>query len=181
MLTTYERRLLAFYLANAASGLHHREREASALAEWVADRENRIGCRRRRKRSRVRRMDLDPEAGMSARTLHRLEEALRDEHSSMKKVRSDRTAQRLRRLTKTTGLTRTDLGILELLLRYQTQPIIESMVDDVFGSTSGNVNPLNLKGAALSVLLGISANTVHRRFRNDAPLLRTGRRRDVRA
>ena len=32
MLTTCERRLLAFYLANAASGLHHRDREASALA-----------------------------------------------------------------------------------------------------------------------------------------------------
>ena len=174
MLTTYERRLLDFYLANAASGLHHRDREASALAEWVADRENRVACGRKRKRSRLRRTELDPEEGMSARTLRRLEEALRDEHSSMKKVRSDRTAQRLRRLAKTTGLTRTDLGILELLLRYQTQPIIESMVDDVFGSTGRNINPLNLKGPALSVLLCISANTVHRRFRNDAPLVRTG-------
>ena len=42
MLTAYERHLLASYLANAASGLHHRDREASALAEWVADRENRV-------------------------------------------------------------------------------------------------------------------------------------------
>ena len=174
MLTACERRLLAFYLANAASGLHHRDREASALAEWVADRENRVACGRKRKRSRLRRMDLDPEEGMSVWTLRRLEEALREEHSTMKKVRADRTRQRLLRLTKTTALTRTDLGILELLLRYQTQPIIESMVDDVFGSTGRNVNPLNLKGRALSVLLDISANTVHRRFRNDAPLVRTG-------
>ena len=46
MLTPYERHLLAFYLANAASGLHHRDREASALAEWVTDRENRVACGR---------------------------------------------------------------------------------------------------------------------------------------
>ena len=37
-----------------------------------------------------------------------------------------------------------------------------------------HINPLNLKGPALSVLLGISANAVHRRFRNDAPLVRSG-------
>ena len=37
MLTAYERRLLAFYLANAASGLHHGDREAMELADWVAE------------------------------------------------------------------------------------------------------------------------------------------------
>ena len=42
MLTAYEGHLLACYLANAVTGLHHRDREASALAEWVADRENRV-------------------------------------------------------------------------------------------------------------------------------------------
>ena len=36
MPTACERRLLAFYLANAASGLHHRDREASALAGMCA-------------------------------------------------------------------------------------------------------------------------------------------------
>ena len=73
-----------------------------------------------------------------------------------------------------TGLNRTDLLILELLLRYRTQPIIESMVDDVFGSNGRHINPLNLKGPALPMLLGVSANAVHRRFRNDAPLVRSG-------
>ena len=36
MLAACERRLLAFYLANATSSLHHRDREAAAIAEWVA-------------------------------------------------------------------------------------------------------------------------------------------------
>ena len=174
MLTAYERHLLASYLANAASGLHHRDREASALAEWVADRENRVTRGRRRKRSRLHGTELDPEEGMSARNLRRIEEALWEECSATRKARRDRTAERLRCLGKTAGLNTTDLRIIELLLRYQTQPIIESMVDEVFGRTGRHINPLNLKGSALSVLLGISANTVHSRFRNDAPLVRSG-------
>ena len=174
MLTAYERHLLACYLAKAAAGLHHRDREASALAEWVADRENRVACGRRSKRSRLRGTELDPEEGMSAEKLRRLAEALQEECAATKKARFDRTAQRLQSLAPTADLSRTDVAILELLLRYQSQPIIESMVDDVFGPTARHINPLNLKGPALSVLLGISANTVHRRFRNDAPLVRSG-------
>ena len=100
----------------------------------------------------------DPEEGKSAegksaRKWRRLQEALQSECSATKKARYDRTAQRLRRLGKTTGLTRTDADILELLLRYQTQPIIESMVDDVFGRLTRRMNPLNLKGPALPALL----------------------------
>ena len=49
MLNAYEQRLMAFYFANAAAALHHRDREASDLAEWVADGENRMafGSRKR--------------------------------------------------------------------------------------------------------------------------------------
>ena len=172
MLTACERRLLAFYLANAASGLHHRDREAEALAEWIADRENRVAFGSGRKRRRTRR--TDPGDGVSARTLRRLEEDLRDECSATKRTLSDRTARRLRHLANAAGLSRTDLLILELLLRYRTQPIIESMVDDVFGLNGRHLNPLNLKGPALPMLLGVSANTVHRRFGADAPLVRSG-------
>ena len=77
---------------------------------------------------------------MSARRLRHLRDALEDERSTTK-ARCDRTGRRLRHLAKTTGLSRTDVGILELLLRYQTQPVIESMVDDVFGRTGRNINP----------------------------------------
>ena len=72
MLSAYEGHLLACYLANAASGLHHRDREASALAEWVADRENRVARGRRRKRFRQHGMELGSKDGMSAANLRRL-------------------------------------------------------------------------------------------------------------
>ena len=48
------------------------------------------------------------------------------------------------------------------------------MIDDVFGRTGRNINALNLRGRALSALLGVSVGTVHRRFANGAPLVRSG-------
>ena len=59
MLTSYERRLLAFYLANAASRLHHRDREAFYLAEWVANQANRTAFGRKKPR---RTREADPAA-----------------------------------------------------------------------------------------------------------------------
>lgn len=49
-------------------------------------------------------------------------------HAASRNARHDRIARRLRRLGKMTGLTRIDVEILELLLRYQTQPVIEGMI-----------------------------------------------------
>lgn len=81
---------------------------------------------------------------------------------------------RVRRLGRTLGLTRTDIDILELLLRYQTQPVIESMVDEVFGGGLRRPNALNLGGPAMPMLLGVTASTIDRRLRDDAPLARSG-------
>ena len=103
----------------------------------------------------------------------RLAEALRCKCSATKSVRVDRTTQRLRCLGRTAGLSRTDLAILELMLRYQTQPMIESMIDDVFDHHSIG-RPFNLKSPVLSALLGVSANTILGRLRADAPLIRSG-------
>ena len=205
MLNACEQRLLVRYLANAASCLHHRDREAKGLVEWITDNgiRNRTvfgsGRRasrapgRRRKRSRALPANfghkgpglddlLAPEElealedcadGPSGRQWSRLGEALRSKCAAAKSARSDRTAQRLRCLGRTAELNRSDVAILELMLRYHTQPIIESMIDDVFGhSFSGS--PFNLKGPVLPALLGESANALLRRLRADAPLVRSG-------
>ena len=175
MLNAYEQRLMAFYLANAAASLHHRDREASDLAEWVADRENRVAFGRRKRPSpiRVRAAKRGRAEGLSGGNWRSLQAALREEYSAARKARPDRTAQRLRRLAKATGLSRTDIDVLELVLRYQAQPVIESMIDDVFRS-SRRFTPLNVQGPALPALLGVSANTVQGRLRADAPLVRSG-------
>ena len=173
MLNAYEQRLVALYLANAASALHHRDREASDLAEWIADRENRMTFGGRKRRSPLRAGKVGRDEGMSGGKWRALHAALCEEYSVARKARPDRTAQRLRRLAKTTGLTRTDVDVLELVLRYQTQPVIESMIDDVFRS-SRRFTPLNVQNPALPALLGVSANTVQGRLRGDAPLVRSG-------
>ena len=173
MLNAYEQRLMAFYLANAAAALHHRDREASDLAEWIADRENRMAFGSRKRRSPLRAGKVGRDEGMSGGKWRALHAALCEEYSVARKARPDRTAQRLRRLARATGLTRTDVDLLELTLRYQTQPVIESMIDDVFRS-SRRFTPLNVQNPALPALLGVSANTVQGRLRGDAPLVRSG-------
>ncbi len=171
MLSAYEHRLLALYLANAASRLSHREPEAMALAMWVADRENLIA--RGRKRARRRRWEIDRNEGLSARQFRALGEALREECSNHT-ARPDRTARRLRRLGRSADLTRTDLAILETLLRYRTQSVFESMIDDIFERSFDGPVVFSLRGRTLPVLLGLSPNAVARRLEAAAPLVRSG-------
>lgn len=134
MLSTYEQHLLASYFVNAASSLHHRDPEASELAAWVPDKANRIAKGRNRRRFRRQWADEDHGEGMSTGKLRALRDTLRATLVATGKPRGDRATLRLRRLGRSLGLTRTDLAILELLLRYQTQPVIESLVDEVFGN-----------------------------------------------
>ena len=175
MLNAYEQRLVAFYLANAAAALHHRDREASDLVDWITDRENRVAFGGSKKRRALARGGTGGghDEGMSGAKWRSLQATLREVYSAARKARPDRNAQRLRRLAKTTGLTRTDVDVLELAPSYQTQPVIESMVDDVFRS-SRRFTPLNVQGPALPALLGVSENTVQGRLRADAPLVRSG-------
>ncbi len=168
MLTAYERYLLACYLANAASGLRRRDPETAALAGWAADRENRIalGAGRRRRR-------LTPDYDRVSKDQFRdLRETLQAERPA-RAPRRDRTGQRLLRLSQTAGLTRTDAAILELLLRCQTHPVFEGLVEDVFVGPS-RWHDLNIRGRALALMLGRSPGTVARRFGRDRPLVRTG-------
>ncbi len=171
MLTAYERHLLAHYLANAASGLRHRDREAPALAGWVADRENRIALGGGTRRRRARRWDADWD-DISREQFRELRRSLQDERAA-RPPRPDRTGKRLRDLAQTAGLSQTDTAILELLVRQRTSPVFESLVEDVVVSPS-RWHDLNIKGRALSLLLGLSPGRVARRFGKDMPLVRAG-------
>ena len=119
MLTVRERHLLVGNLANAATNRHHRSEEVSALAKWVADGENRTTFASKRKRNHRRRLKLDDEGGGgSARKLRHLQQELQDECLATKRARCSRTARSLRSLVTVTGMTLTDVRILELMVRY---------------------------------------------------------------
>ena len=171
MLTACETYLLAHYLANVASGLRRRDPEAQALAEWMADKEShiRFGSPGRRRRARVRACHGDE---LSRQRFRSLRQTLQDERPT-RRPRRDRTGQRLLNLAQTTGLSRTDAAILELLVRYQTHSIFQSLVDDVLISPS-RWHDVNVGGRALPLLLGHSAGAIARRLHGDAPLIRAG-------
>ena len=171
MLNTYEQRLAASYLSNAAARFHYRDPEAAELADWLECRENRQVFPGRGRR-RAGRPTYDEEQ-LTARRWRSIQDTLRSEHAALKGARPDRPAQRLRRLGKATGLTPTDVEILELLLRSQSQPVIERMISDIF-CRSRLSGVLNLRGPAMSVLLGKSTHAVQSRFGADKPLLRSG-------
>ena len=173
MLTAYERKLLTSYLANIASGLKRRDPEARELIDWIADRDNRIalGARRRHRRRHLR--QGSEEERINPKKLRCVEKALRKECSNIP-ARRDRTALRLRRLGKTAGLNRTDIDILELLLRYVTHAVFAAMIDDIFESPGPRMNVLNPRGRAVSLILGLTANTIQSRLRDGAPLVRSG-------
>ena len=156
MLSAYEQHLLTSYLVNAASGLHHRAPEASELVEWIDSKESRVATGSIRRRLRKRRAENDEDEKLTAHKLHELKETLQAELAATRRGRGDRTALRLRRLGRAVSLMRADLDILELLLRYQTQPAIESLVDEVFGLRFGRPSALSVRGLALPVLLGRS-------------------------
>ena len=176
MPSAHERHLIFSYLANAAERLHHRHKATAALADWLIDPNDHPEVASRSFLSRLERADIDPDDGMSARQLHALRQVLRDECAATRHARPDLTARRLQRLAETTGLDRTDVSILELLLRYRTQPVIEAMIDDVFLCSSLFERLVNsgLKGSLVPALLGVSVNTVRARLTDGAPLVKSG-------
>ena len=169
MLTAYEQKLLASYLANIASGLKCTDPEARGLVDWFANRDKRLAGVPRRRRSK---RDPDEEK-ISAERLRCVERTLQTERSA-NPARRDRTSLRLKRLGKSAGLNRTDLDILELLLRHKTHAAFESMVDDIFETPSKSKDALNLRSWAMPMILGLTTNTIQSRLRNDAPLVRSG-------
>ena len=171
MLNAYERRLVAFYLSNAADRLHHLDPEATELADWLERGDDRLVFPERSRRRRDWQVGSDER--LTAGRWRKIQETLRGKHAALKKVRPDLAAQRLRRLGNAVGLSRTDVDILELLLRDQAQPILERLISDIF-SRSRLSGALNLRGPAMPTLLGKTPHTVQSRFGADKPLLRSG-------
>ena len=175
MLAAYDRRLILSYLSNAVSLLLCRSKEARNLVQWLLKHEERLKLR----------VQFEPndetEHAMRVRDKEvptvkwrRVEEALRSELAATRHARPDRTASRVRRLARATGLTRTDTAILELLLRYYTGGLVESMIDDISDNTRRGRRSCRLRNPLLPCMLGLSANAVWRRFAPDAPLVTAG-------
>ena len=172
MLSTYERKLITTYLANMATKINHRDPEAVGLIKWITDRDNRhlhgVKSIFPHTVSIARYLDDTPTKDQ----LSMVRQALQGECAALKTTENDLAAKRLQNLAQATCLSSTDVNILELLLRYSTQPVIERMIEDVFrGSTRYSVK-LNLY--AIGTLLDLSPGDVYRRLLSKSPLISSG-------
>ena len=179
MLTTYEQCLVLSWLTNAVRCLHRGSPESKELFDWVSENSELLpagcslvelceeGARRRKSKGGPSKDQWD---------------ALRDrlttgEHGATRRVRADRLASRLRRLGREMQLSRTDVGILEIMLRYRSNPVVEDLLDSVFeeGHRFRRLTRLfNVRGPALPCLLGIRGTTFLARLAPDAPLVKSG-------
>ena len=103
-----------------------------------------------------------------------LRDFLAQEAAGPKNARADAMARRIRALARVVGMSKTDVSILELLLRYETQPLAESLADDVLRCIPHCNFRLALGNRVLPDLLGLSYNTCSARLSPDGPLVRKG-------
>ena len=178
MLTPYESRLGLEWLANAAGRIHHRRPEARELAEWVNDNVELLDAGLIDQDCGIDAAglaDAAPKGNRDKQAWRNFRAALREASDKTQAIKPDATALRLQRLARITGLDSADLQIVNLLLRYHTQPILESMLDEVYRVGYGipRHGP-NLKSSAAADVLGISPNTLRSRCAADGPLARSG-------
>ena len=119
-------------------------------------------------------MDLDDEknAMHSDRAWRRLRKHIERLCNNAKGIGPDRTAARLQELAGIARLEPEDVAILEFVLLYQTQPLLESLTDDFLLHRSGRV--LSVKNNSIPCFLDMTANIVRRRLADDAPLHASG-------
>ena len=123
MLRPYQRRLLFSYLANAARRLDRRDPAAADLASWVVDNapgldDEKPGEVVRRRRGRRERMADPGDPHLTEDGWAAFRQTLADKVAAAGRVRPDLMSRRLRRLAGITGISATDIRILEILLLY---------------------------------------------------------------
>ena len=172
MLTAYVRHLIFAYLDNIVRSVNRRQPAAAGLTDWVRDKaglldvdEDRLDIPR----------DLRSDSTPPGKLWKRLCHVIAKECQATKATAPDRAARRLFSLGKMIGLSNDDVAILDVILRYETCSVVEDLIDEVFSSGRLRMGQaLNLRNDALPTVLGLSANTVCRRFAVDAPLIRSG-------
>ena len=177
MLRAYQRDLVISYVVNTVKRLDKRDPEAADLMSWVIENAAllKLDTRQKAPPRRTRRDQASDAAdsGLTEGSWEEFRETLCHEAQTTSKRRPDLTARRLRHLAEITGISPTDIRILEVLLLYETEPVVESMIDEVFRSGHRR-SRFNMRNSPLPNLLDLPPHAVSVRLRPTAPLLRSG-------
>ena len=176
MLTAYMRHLILRYLANVAARIRHDSPEGQELVQWVLKSADLLDLpvfpesAHQRETARI-------DGEISAEEWRDLLDLLSTESKASRRVRGDLAARRVRSLGRYMGLSRTDVALLELQLRYETEPVVESLVDDILcrrGFTARHGRCFSVTNVGLAHLIGVSPGTLRRRLSFDSPLAQSG-------
>ena len=177
MLRAYLRDLVISYVANTVKRLDKRDPEAADLMSWVIENAGVLKLDTRQKapprRTRRDRVSDAADSSLTEDSWEEFRETLCHKAQTTARRRPDLTARRLRHLADITGISPTDIRILEVLLLYETEPVIDSMIDDVFRSGHRR-SRFNIRYSPLPSLLDLSPHAVSIRLKPTAPLLRSG-------
>ena len=183
MLSAYMCRLSLGYLVNLIARFSHRSVEGKELLRWVVKTADFLALPGYAGNPR-RCADVPPclDKAVSQEDLpeaewDRLREALAAAHMASKRIWADRTGQRIRRLSAFLQPSPSDVALLELLLHYETQPIIESLVDEIPCSNAFSRHRcrfFSVTNPGVAHVLGISMGTLPRCLKSDSPLVESG-------
>ena len=173
-MTPYQRYVMSGYLSNMANRFRRESPEAGGVVEWLSENADLLGFDRRS--FELDSESFDSKADMSAKQWRVCRRMLDQAVNSTAAAKPDRLMGRLRRLGRIVRLSAEEISILQLLLRYQTQPEFEDLVDTVVDGRRRRFHPsaLNLKNRLTTAALGISASTLRKSLADDAPLVRSG-------
>ena len=176
MQNIYERRLILSYLSNLVSRCHHSSRAARKLAHCVAEWIDLlviVDCSDRRTAERLRTYS---HGKLSATRWRQIRDILKGQQEVTRRVRADRTALRLRRLGREMQLSRTDIAILEFLLRYASRPIFDSFINDIGLAyyRTWRSHSTSIGCRTLMDFLSLSSGSCRARFATNSPLVRSG-------
>ena len=176
--STYSNLLANTYLYNVFRHMNNRKSGAAKdIADWMKGQLHLL-------RSWVPEDDeaFDEISGKDWKRLRkdwrRLLSVLHSMCSEFDDARPDTLAMHLRRLAQHLKLDHDDMAIVELLLRYQTDPTIESLFYDVFDhfkpSSSSFYHYNSIHNPVLPQMLGIPAARFQQRLTSDSALIRSG-------
>ena len=195
--TDYQRYLALVWLGNAMKRVHRRSDEAAALIAWIEEHildlceglragdetalveaTKSIPVKRRGRAWRGMpdhsMMDSDEEekATNSDKAWRNLRKHVERLASQAESVAPDLLSTRLGELAEIARLSPEDVAILELPLRYEVQPLLESLVDSI--TRARRFGPSGIGTTVASCFLDMNPKTIGRRLAFDAPLVASG-------
>ena len=178
MPSAYEIRLIFSWLANIIDRLSATSPARKGLTDWLEEYGDWLGVppAQRDDNATHRRR---PRRGVSATSADWQDTQAAIEHGrkATARTRRDRTAARLHRLANALDLSATDVTLVDALLRYETQPMVEELFDGVLSRVIVKIRrvpALNVRHGLLAHTLGISPQALLRRLDADRPLVSCG-------